>query len=63
MSDYKKGDWSKIWDSLYWRFIHVHQDCFIKNPRMRMVTMLLDKMDKKVLEKHLENAEAFLQTL
>ena len=37
MSDYKKGDWSKIWDALFWNFINNHTDFFRKNPRMRML--------------------------
>ena len=31
MSDYKKEEWSKIWDSLYYNFINTHQIYLKKN--------------------------------
>ena len=43
MSDYKKGDWSKIWDALYWEFIKDERSFFLKNPRMAMMVRLYDK--------------------
>ena len=45
MSDYKKGDWCQIWDSLYWRFINENRDFFLKNPRMSMMVSMYDKKD------------------
>ena len=63
MSDYKKGDWCKTWDALYWRFIHVHKQEFAKNQRMTMMVRLLEKMDPKKLDDHLETAERFLEEL
>lgn len=49
MSDYEKGDWQLIWDALFWRFMHVHRDFFMKNPRLGMLVKTFDKMsdDKK----------------
>ncbi len=63
MSDFPKGEWCKIWDGLYWRFIHKHQSFFLKNPRMRVMMFQLKKMEKKVLNKHLRSADRFLETL
>ncbi len=62
MSDYKKGEWCRIWDALYWRFIHVHREEFSKNQRMSMMIRLLEKMDKSRLKSHLEVAESFLSS-
>ncbi|WP_215225293.1 cryptochrome/photolyase family protein [Echinicola shivajiensis] len=63
MSDFPKGDWEEIWDALFWRFMHVHQDFFKKNPRLKMLLGTLDKMDIAKREKLLEKAEAFLDGL
>jgi len=43
MSDYQKGNWTKIWDALYWDFIRKERDFFLKNPRMAMMVRIYDK--------------------
>ena len=43
MSDYKKGEWSTIWDALYWEFINKERSFFLKNPRMGMMVRIYDK--------------------
>lgn len=63
MSDYERGDWCDIWDGLYWRFIHKHRDFFAGNPRMRVMTAALQRMDPDKLERHLATAERFLRGL
>lgn len=63
MSDYPKGDWQTIWDGLYWRFIAVHRDFFLKNPRLGMMVRIWDKMDDLKKQKHLDSAESFLSQL
>lgn len=63
MSDYKKGEWSEIWDALYWRFIAVHQNFFSKNPRLNMMVNLWNKMPAEKKENHLNKAETYLQGL
>ncbi len=63
MSDYKKGDWQTTWDGLFWRFMHVHRDFFLKNPRLGMLVNTFDKMPKEKQENHLRAANAFLNTL
>lgn len=63
MSRFKNGDWNDVWDGLYWRFIHLHQEEFAKNQRMSMMASMVDRMNKDKLNKHLENAEDFLNSL
>jgi deoxyribodipyrimidine photolyase-related protein len=63
MGDYKKGEWSEIWDALYWRYIYKNQETFGTNPRMNMVFSLLNKMEKSKLNKHLKIADNFLKKL
>ena len=52
MSDYKKGYWSKIWDSLYWIFIHDNRNYFIKNPRMALMVKLYDKKPDELKQEY-----------
>lgn len=63
MSDYKKGDWCNVWDGLFWRFMHVHRDFFLKNPRLGMLIKTFDKMPAAKQQMHLNNAEKYLQSL
>lgn len=60
MSDFEKGEWTSIWDGLYWRFIHNHLDVFSKNPRMSMMAAMVKKMDSSKLNNHLKISEKFL---
>lgn len=63
MSNYGKGEWQKIWDGLFWRFMHVQRDFFSSNPRIGMLLRTWDKMPEEKRSTHLANAEAFLQKL
>jgi len=63
MSDYKKGPWCEVWDGLFWRFMHVHRDFFLKNPRLGMLVKTFDKMPEEKRNKHIENAERYLSQL
>ena len=63
MSDYQKGDWQPIWDGLFWRFMHVHRDFFLKNPRLGMLVRTFDKMPDEKQKLHLNNANQFLDSL
>jgi len=49
MSDYPKGEWQVIWDALFWRFMDMHREFFLQNPRLGMLVKTFDKMsdDKK----------------
>ncbi len=54
MSNYKKGLWNEIWDSLYWSFIIKHLDYLKKNGRMFFVTNRANKFtdeQKEIYEK------------
>ncbi len=63
MSDYPKGDWQPIWDGLFWRFMHLHRDFFLKNPRLGMLVKTFDKMPKEKQEGHIQRAEKFLKKI
>ena len=63
MSNYKKGEWSGIWDSLFWNFIDNHRDFFDKNPRMRMLVKNFDKMNIDKRTNLLKSAHSFLENL
>ena len=63
MSDYTDGAWCEIWDSLFWRFLHVHRSFFLTNPRLAMLVKSFDKMAKEKQQHHLETAETFLHKL
>ena len=63
MSDYKKGDWATIWDGLFWRFMHVHRDFFLKNPRLGMLIKTFDKMPEEKRNGYINKAELYLNKL
>lgn len=63
MSDYEKGNWQAVWDGLFWRFMHVHSDFFLSNPRLGMLVNTFNKMSKEKREMHLNNANQFLDSL
>ena len=63
MSDYPKGDWQAVWDGLFWRFMHVHRDFFLRNPRLGMLVKTFDKMPEQKRQLHVDNADRFLDAL
>ncbi len=63
MSDYPKGDWQKIWDGLFWRFLYTHHDFFSSNPRLNMLLKTFERMPREKQEAHLQHAETFLKSL
>ncbi|MCY7422071.1 MAG: cryptochrome/photolyase family protein [Chitinophagaceae bacterium] len=63
MSNYPKGEWQKIWDGLFWRFMHVHRDFLRKNMRLGMLIKTFDKMPEEKQLLHLQHAENFLSKL
>lgn len=63
MSDYEKADWQPVWDGLFWRFMHVHRNFFLQNPRLGMLVGTFDKMTAEKRDTHLANAEKYLQSL
>ena len=63
MSNYKKGEWCKIWDALFWNFMDKQRSFFLKNPRMRMLVSSFDKMDNAKKENYLITADNYLKNL
>ena len=63
MSNYKKGEWTHIWDGLFWRFLDKQRDFFLKNPRMRMLVNTYDKMEKNKKQQLSLAANNFLKSL
>jgi deoxyribodipyrimidine photolyase-related protein len=63
MSNYPKGEWEKVWDGLFWRFIDKHQEFFKSNSRTSMLFYSYNRMseDKKLL--HITNAEEFMKSI
>lgn len=60
MSDYKKGEWSDIWDGLFWRFIGKHAAFFSKNYRMSMMVKTYEKMDPVKKKRLIKMADIFI---
>ena len=63
MSNYKKGEWQTTWDGLFWRFMHIHREFFLSNPRLGMLVKMFDKMPPEKQKKHLEAGEAYLRSI
>lgn len=63
MGDYGKGEWQDTWDALFWRFMHVHRDFFLSNPRLGMLVRTFDKMSDAKKQSHLTKATEYLSTL
>ncbi len=63
MSNYSTGEWTKIWDGLYWRWIWNHSEELSKNPRWAMMCSMAKKMDKSKRQRHINIAENFLSKL
>jgi deoxyribodipyrimidine photolyase-related protein len=63
MGDFPKGDWQKIWDGLFWRFLDTHRDFFLTNPRLGMLVRMFDKMANEKRFSHIETAENYLESL
>ncbi|WP_075342343.1 cryptochrome/photolyase family protein [Tenacibaculum agarivorans] len=63
MSDYPNGEWQKIWDGLFWRFMDVNREFLSKNPRLNMLIRNLDKMGAEKRNEHFSNAASFLENL
>jgi deoxyribodipyrimidine photolyase-related protein len=63
MSPWKKGNWARVWDALFWRFVYRHRELFENNPRMSMMARQLEKMGEEKLASHLDLAEGYLEAL
>lgn len=54
MSDFPKGEWCEVWDSLFWRFIRKHKKRLKKNPRMALLVAQLDSRPESPAEEFLD---------
>lgn len=63
MSNYEKGEWQKVWDGLFWRFMNTHRDFFLSNPRLGMLVRMYDKMSAEKQQNHIDNGERYLSTI
>jgi deoxyribodipyrimidine photolyase-related protein len=63
MSDFPKGEWQETWDALFWRFVFLRRDFFLKNPRLTMLVRTYDKMAQSKRTGLMERAKKFLDTL
>lgn len=70
MGDWEQGPplpsghrWTEVWDALFWRFMHVHRDFFLSNPRLGMLVGTFDRMQPAKRERHLTIAESYLSSL
>jgi len=61
MSHYKKGEWSDIWDALFWRWIINNADGLRGNPRWAMMVRNAEKMDTEKQMSHLQVADDFFE--
>ena len=60
MSHYGKGEWEKIVNGLYWRFIDRNVDTFARNQRMSMMVATLRKMNPEKKELLFKAADSFI---
>jgi deoxyribodipyrimidine photolyase-related protein len=63
MSDFPIGEWQNIWDALYWRFINLNRELFVKNIRMKFMVSMFDKMSEDKKNNHLQIANDYLKSI
>ena len=61
MSDYPGGEWCDIVDGLYWSFVRDHREFFEKNPRSKMMTRTLDRLDPERKARIFELGAEFIE--
>jgi len=63
MSNYKNGEWQKIWDGLFWRFISKHRTLLSTNPRISILINNFDKMNDSKKSELINLAEDLLRKI
>ncbi|SDD55025.1 cryptochrome/photolyase family protein [Auraticoccus monumenti] len=63
MSDVPKGDWTEVWDALYWHFVADHADVFAANPRSQMIARHLEGHDEETRARHRRIATQAIEEL
>lgn len=51
MSNFSKGEWTEIWDGLFWRFLHKHESLFAANYRTATLVQMLKKNESSLMQK------------
>lgn len=59
MSNYPKGEWTEIWDGLFWRFLQKHSSLFSSNNRTLALIKILNKNQISIVPK-IRKAELWL---
>lgn len=59
MSNYPKGEWTEIWDGLFWRFLQKHHSIFSSNNRTLNLMQIFNKNKITILPK-IKKAELWL---
>ncbi len=59
MSNYPKGEWTEIWDGLFWRFLQKHHSLFSSNYRTLSLIQILKKNESSIFPK-IQKAEVWL---
>lgn len=60
MSNYPRGEWTEIWDGLFWRFLRIHSAVFSSNPRTLALLTLMKKNESSIVAK-IHKAETWLK--
>jgi deoxyribodipyrimidine photolyase-like uncharacterized protein len=63
MSNYIKGEWCKIWDSLYYHFIYNHRDLLKKIYDTSMQVKHWDNKTQKEKDEIIKNAKVYIKNL
>lgn len=63
MSDYSKGSWAEIWDSLYWNFVGSRYHLLASENRLGFVGVMYKKMSDDTKKQHKKVAERFLKDI
>lgn len=63
MSNYKKGKWSEIWDSLFWSFVGAHFKALSGEGRLGFIGITYQKMSEEKRQAHNKKAQEFLRLM
>ena len=63
MSNFKKGEWCDIWDSLYWNFIKRNEKFFLNNPRLSLMISIYNKKNSSEIDKYNQLEREFINKI
>jgi deoxyribodipyrimidine photolyase-related protein len=61
MSNYKKGEWSEIWDALFWNFVGQHYKLLSKEGRLGFIGVTYSKMSQEKKLGYSQKAQVYLE--